>query len=211
MMRLLRKVYINNRDKNIPIGIKLRLMHNTKYILENIKRMRVKYGLNQNELAKKAGVSQSLIAKIEAGKIDPTFSRVKQIFLALESLENKEELKARDIVNKQVMFAQSNDILRDVIKVMKNKGISQIPVLCKEKIAGLITEGIILEKIVYNPERINNYKVSEVMEEAPPIVSLNTGIKTLSALLRDNAIVLVAEKGEIKGIISKADLLGRME
>jgi len=211
MMRLLRKVYINNRDKNIPIGIKLRLMDNTKYILENIKRMRVKYGLNQNELAKKAGVSQSLIAKIEAGKIDPTFSRVKQIFLALESLENKEELKARDIVNKQVMFAQSNDILRDVIKVMKNKGISQIPVLCKEKIAGLITEGIILEKIVYNPERINNYKVSEVMEEAPPIVSLNTGIKTLSALLRDNAIVLVAEKGEIKGIISKADLLGRME
>src|SRR3989338_11154533 len=191
MMRLLRKVYINNRDKNIPIGIKLRLMDNTKYILENIKRMRVKYGLNQNELAKKAGVSQSLIAKIEAGKIDPTFSRVKQIFLALESLENKEELKARDIVNKQVMFAQSNDILRDVIKVMKNKGISQIPVLCKEKIAGLITEGIILEKIVYNPERINNYKVSEVMEEAPPIVSLNTGIKTLSALLRDNAIVLV--------------------
>ncbi|MBI2662288.1 CBS domain-containing protein [Candidatus Woesearchaeota archaeon] len=187
------------------------MIDNTKYILENIKKMRVKYELNQKELAKKAGVSQSLIAKIEAGKIDPTYSRVKQIFTALENLENKEELKARDIVNKQVMFAQSNDILRDVIKIMKNKGISQIPVLCKEKIVGLITEGIILEKIVYNPERINNYKVSEVMEEAPPIVSLNTGIKTLSALLRDNAIVLAAEKGEIKGIISKADLLGRME
>lgn len=186
-------------------------MDNTRYILENIKKMRVKYGLNQNELARKAGVSQSLIAKIEAGKIDPTFSRVKQIFTALDSLEDKEELKARDIVNKQVMFVQSYDILRDVIKIMKGKGISQIPVLGKEKIVGLITEGIILEKIMSNPERMNNYKVSDIMQEAPPIVSLNTGIKTLSALLRDNAIVLVAEKGEIKGVISKVDLLGRIE
>ena len=35
--------------------------------------------------------------------------------------------------------------------------------------------------------------------------------KDTKALLKDNLIVLVADKGNIKGIISKSDLLGRIE
>jgi len=35
------------------------------YELEEIKEIRKKFGLTQNELANRAGVSQSLIAKIE--------------------------------------------------------------------------------------------------------------------------------------------------
>ena len=54
-------------------------------------------------------------------------------------------------------------------------------------------------------------KVEEIMEDSPPIISIKTGMKTILELLKDNQIVLVTEKGDVKGIISKSDLLGKIE
>jgi len=83
--------------------------------------------------------------------------------------------------------------------------------MAKEKIVGIISETTILNKIAEHPERISSLKVGEVMEEVPPIVSPDTGIKTLLHLLQEFSIVLVAEKGDVKGIISKSDILGSIE
>ena len=41
---------------------------------EDIRRMRIRAGLTQKELAERAGVSQSLIARIERGSVDPRLS-----------------------------------------------------------------------------------------------------------------------------------------
>ena len=67
--------------------------------LNEIKKLRKKYNLNQKELADKAGVSQSLIAKIESGKVEPTFTKAQKIFEALDELREKEEIKAKEIMN----------------------------------------------------------------------------------------------------------------
>jgi len=67
--------------------------------LTEIKQLRRKYHLNQKELAQRAEVSQSLIAKIEAGKVEPSYSKAKLIFEALDQLREKEEVKAKDIAN----------------------------------------------------------------------------------------------------------------
>ena len=179
--------------------------------LEEIKRLRKKYQLTQKNLAVRAGVSQSLIAKIEASKLDPTFTKTQLIFQALEQLREKEELKAKDVMYKKVNFANANDSLSEIIKIIKSKDISQLPVLSNENVCGLITESLILKKVMESPDKINSLKAKEIMEDAPPIVSLKTGLKTLLNLLQENQIVLVAEKGEIKGVISKSDLLGRVE
>ncbi|MFQ5647816.1 MAG: helix-turn-helix transcriptional regulator, partial [Candidatus Aenigmatarchaeota archaeon] len=40
--------------------------------ITEIRKIRKKLGLTQSQLAQEARVSQSLIAKIEAGKLDPT-------------------------------------------------------------------------------------------------------------------------------------------
>ena len=132
--------------------------------LNEIKRIRKKHGLNQKELAEKADVSQSLIAKIESGKIEPSFSNAKKIFQALEELREKEELKAKNLMNKKIVFAKANDKVKDIIQVMKKKSISQIPVMNKNNICGLLTEGLILRKIAANPEAINQLTVEEIME-----------------------------------------------
>lgn len=179
--------------------------------LGEIKRLRKKYHLTQKDLAVRAGVSQSLIAKIESGKIDPTFTKTQLIFQALEQLREKEELKAKDVMNRKVNFADIDDSLDHVIKIIKSKDISQLPVLSNETVCGLITESIILKKVMENPHRIHSMRAKEIMEDSPPIVSLKTGLKTLLNLLQENQIVLVSDKGKVKGVISKSDLLGRVE
>ena len=48
--------------------------------LSEIKRLRGKLGITQSELAKRAGVSQALIARIENKSVDPRYSKVVDIF-----------------------------------------------------------------------------------------------------------------------------------
>ncbi len=175
--------------------------------IEEIKKLRKKHGLNQHDLAIAAGVSQSLIAKIESGQVDPTYTKARSIFQALERLQQRDELKAKQIMSKKISFVNVQDSLKDVVKIMKSKGISQVPVMSGEKVCGIITERVILNKVLTQPGSAENLKAGDIMDDAPPIVSLSMGFRSLSELLKNYAILLVAEKGDVKGVVSKADLL----
>ncbi len=50
----------------------------------NLAQLRLKKGWSQLELAKQASTSQSYVARLERGKIDPQFSTVRKIAEALE-------------------------------------------------------------------------------------------------------------------------------
>jgi predicted transcriptional regulator len=177
------------------------------YEISEIKKIRKKLGLTQFDLARKSGVSQSLIAKIEAGRIDPSFSNTQKIFKALDELTKEEEFLAKDIMQKKIISVKANDKVSVVIKLMKKHGFSQVPVEEKGKIVGIVTEKILLEKIT---EDFAKLKIKEVMEEAPPIISPDTRVEVISNLLKHFQIVLVAEKGNYKGLISKTDLLEKV-
>ena len=115
-------------------------------------------------------------------------------------------------MSQKVFFVKINDKLKDIVKVMKDKSISQVPVLStKNRVCGIITESIILKKVLDHQGRSSSLRAGDIMEEAPPIVSLTAGFRTLSELLRNYSILLVSEKGEIKGVVSKADLLERIQ
>jgi predicted transcriptional regulator len=90
---------------------------------------------------------------------------------------------------------------------MKRKGISQMPVLKEGKVCGIINEKIILEKIAEG-KMVGDMTSEEIMEDCPPIVSPETSKKTVLSILKEYSIVLIAEKGEVKGLISKSDVLG---
>ena len=181
----------------------------TTHDLIDIKKIRKKLGLTQVELAKKAGVSQSLIAKIEAGLLDPGYSKTKYIFDALEQLTQNEELSAEDVMNKKVITAKISDFVMDIIKLMKKHGISQLPVLDEEKPVGLITEHGVLDKISQGIS-MNHQKAQDIMEDCTPIVTPQTKMSVLSHLLRYFPIVLVVQKGKLLGLVSKADVIVRM-
>jgi len=163
-------------------------------------------GLTQTELAKKANVSQSLIAKIESGKIDPTFTKTKKIFETLSDLEKKEEVKAEEVMKKNIISIAPKDNIKNSIQKMKKYNISQMPVIEDNKAVGLISESILLDALMEEKGK----KVKEIMEDTPPIVSKNSSIKVISSLLHHYPMVLVAESGKLVGLITKSDLLEKL-
>jgi len=177
-----------------------------QYELNEIKKIRKNLGLTQTELAKMANVSQSIIAKIESGKIDPTFTKTKKIFETLDDLENKEEIKADELMNKKIVSLTSNDNIKDSVRKMKKFGISQMPVIDGHKIIGLVSESTLLDALISKKGK----RIDEIMEETPPIVSKKASIKVVSNLLRHYPAVLVSESGKLIGLITKADLLSRL-
>ncbi|MFT4326873.1 MAG: CBS domain-containing protein [Candidatus Woesearchaeota archaeon] len=174
------------------------MIHN----IEDIKKMRKKLGLSQKELADKSGVSQSAIAKIEAGSLNPSFSIAQQLIFALEISAKKHTVLAKEVMQKNVISCKPTERTENIIAIMHDKNISQIPVLSKNVVVGLVTEDSIIKH-----RSLSNAKAYEVMEEAPPFVGLGTPITILLDLLKHFSCILVSDKGELSGIITKSDLL----
>jgi predicted transcriptional regulator len=116
--------------------------------LEDIAKRRRQLGLKQSELAKMAGVSQSLIAKLEAGTIDSSYTKVKTIFDVLERLEFKTKAQADKVLHKNVATVQKNEPISKVVKIMQEYGYSQIPVFDGKHSVGSISEKAILRQIM---------------------------------------------------------------
>ncbi|MBI2101286.1 CBS domain-containing protein [Candidatus Woesearchaeota archaeon] len=176
------------------------------YELEEIRKIRKKLGMTQTELANRAGVSQSLIAKIESGKIDPTYTKTKKIFAALSELEKKEEVKAEQLMASRIISVESGTPIKEAIGKMKKSQISQLPVIDGHKLVGLVSESIILEALLNQ----KGSEVRDVMQEAPPIVSKTTSMQVVSNLLKYYPMILVSEGGRLIGLITKSDLLGKL-
>jgi len=177
--------------------------------LDEIGRRRKLLGLSQKHLAKLADVSQSMIAKIESGRISPSYLKTKAIFDTLESLERRNEIKARQICHGKVIGVQSQDPVAKGVRVMRETGYSQLPVFSGNQIVGSLTEKVIVQRLVSEPkpDDISKHTVEKIMEEAFPTVSEDTPLSMVSALLQYQPAVLVAKRGHIVGIITKADLL----
>ncbi|RLI08730.1 transcriptional regulator [Candidatus Bathyarchaeota archaeon] len=177
--------------------------------LETIAARRRRLGLTQTELAELAGVSQSYIAKLEARKIEPSYSRVKAILEALQRLEQKQETKASEIMTPEVVGVQVRDPVQRAVALMREHGYSQLPVFDSERSVGSVSEGTLIDKIVNGREgpSITGRPISEIMDDAFPQVSEDAPVSLLTSLLRIYPAVLVSSKGRITGIVTKADLL----
>lgn len=175
---------------------------------EDIKRLRMKAGLTQKELAKRAGVSQSLIARIEKGDINPRLSTLKKIFDVInEALGSNNE--AAKIMHSPVITVRPNDTVEYAVFLMDKYGISQIPVIDEHgKIVGTVIDSTLLRKISEGKvENMFKRKIYEIMD--PPLPSLPPTIKTsiITSLLSEYPAVLIVDKGKLKGIITKIDLI----
>jgi len=176
---------------------------------EELRELRKKASLTQAELAKRAGVSQALIARIEAGDVDPRLSTVKKIFNAIMDAERERKL-AKNYMITPIIIASAEETIESAISKLKKYKISQMPVSEKGGIAGSISEKDLLIKLSAskNPEELRRAKLSSIMNEPFPIVGANTDLRSVSALLEYHPAVLVQEGGKPMGIICRSNLLG---
>ena len=177
--------------------------------IDEIAKKRRIMGLTQQKLARLAGVSQSLIAKLESHKIDPSYAKVKAIFDALERLQTDTEVKADQVLQKKVVGVQKNDPISKAVQTMAKYGYSQLPVFENAHAVGIISEKTIVGKVSAGKDlsEVSKLSVGDVMEEAFPQVGEDAPLPLISNLLQVYPAVLISTKGKVVGIITKADLL----
>lgn len=178
--------------------------------LSEVRQRRKALGLTQAGLASRAGVSQSLVAKIESGAIVPGYDKARLIFGVLDEMHRQTKLTAGEVMTCKVITIKPSDTVRRAVQLMKKNAISQLPVVEGGNAVGTVSEMFVLERLG-NPENaadLSNLEVREVMDEAMPVIRDNSPLDVVSALLDCNQAVLVARAGRICGIITKSDLLG---
>ncbi|MFH1225318.1 MAG: CBS domain-containing protein [Candidatus Diapherotrites archaeon] len=178
--------------------------------LNEIKQRRKQFGLTQAELAAKAAVSQSLIAKMESGVLVPSYDNAKRIFDLLDAMHRETELQAKDVMSARVISVRPQDTVKRAVQVMKKNAVSQLPVFEDDKPVGTVSEMFILTRIGKSekPADLGKMLVKEVMDEAMPVIRENSPLGVVSALLDSGQAVLVGRGGKIRGIITKSDVLG---
>lgn len=175
-----------------------------------LRAMRKKAGLTQEQLAKKAGVSQALIARIEAGTIDPRISTLRKILAALNTGEMK-KAKIKDVMHSPIITVGIEEPLEKAVELMWKNGISQLPVVENEKIVGSLREETILKEVAKGSIKdLFKQRVEKFVEEGFPIVSIDTDLDEVARLLSAKSpAVLVSEHGTMVGIVTKIDLIAK--
>jgi len=175
--------------------------------ISRIGQLRKQLGMTQKALAVRAGVSQSLIAKIESGKIDPAYSKVMQIMAVLQHEHNRGKKTVEQIMTPHIIFVSPGDSVGKAIRLMQSKDISQLPVFEGGKCVGSLSDGMIVDLMERKGGGLKGVRVGEVMSESFPTIPANSLVDAAVALFHHYRAMLVEKNGKTIGIITKADLL----
>jgi len=179
--------------------------------VQEIKKRRVALGISQKKLAMSIGASQSLIAKIESNRVNPSYDVVKKIFEYLDRIEQPKIGLAKDVEKRDLVWVKKSERVIDAADKMRQHGFSQLPVRDdhEEICVGSISERQIMQGILRepNPKLYYERPVSEVMQEQFPVVDERLPVTAVALLLQHSQAVLTARRGKIVGIITPSDLL----
>ena len=181
-------------------------------MLQEIKVRREDLGIAQKQLAKLCDIKPSLLNMVEKGNAKLSYGNLVTIFKVLDK-KAEESLKnvkiAGKICVKNLFYVKKNDYLEDVINTMKIKDISQIPVIDSSGCIGLVTEHSTLNFVKENSSNsLRGARAKDAMEMSPPIIDWDQKISPrILDLLHGSKCLLVSERGEIIGIITKIDAI----
>jgi predicted transcriptional regulator len=176
---------------------------------KQLKRIRVQLGYTQAGLAAAAGVSQSIVAKVETGAVDPTFRTLRAISAALNSRIVTTGKKAADVMSSPVIGVNSDARLSECVAIMKKNAFSQMPVFSGGRMVGTITEGRILSILATasDPAEVLKQKVRDHVQPVFAVVGRDTPVEALFSLFGYLPAVLVVSGEKVLGIITKIDML----
>lgn len=174
-----------------------------------MKRVRIQAGYTQRALADAAGVSQSIVAKIEAGTVDPTYGTLAAISRALSAGKRKTVKKAKDVMSSPVVGVQRDATVAECAALMKKRGFSQVPVFMRERVVGTVTDSGIMDLLALAPDpaKVLGERVGAHVQPAFAVVGEETPLDALFSLFRYLPAVLVVSGGKAEGIITKIDLM----
>lgn len=177
-------------------------------VVQQVRRTRLQLDLTQADLAKAAGTSQSLIAKLERNRLSPSYEVVRKVLDALERLSAADESCAQDLMRGRPVVADPAEPLGKALARMKQNGFSQLPVVDRGQPVGSLSESAVLEAIEQGAvlEDLKRRSVKQVMGPSFPTVPPQATRRLLVEMLRGNDAVLVVKEGRLVGVVTKPDL-----
>ena len=164
-------------------------------------------GLKQTELARRAGISQSMVARIEAGSVDPRVSTLNKIIVVLNSAEPK-KITAAQIMHTPVLSVPPQASISQAVEIFGKNNISQLPVIERGVPAGCISEAVIVKAIEQQRlHKTHTFMVRDFMEPGFPTVPPDMDVETVVNILQQNHAVLVVDGRVVMGVITKHDLI----
>lgn len=124
---------------------------------------------------------------------------------------DKSGMTARDIVasrkNIELLTIDKSETLGNALKLIVENNFSQLPVTHDGRIVGSISENLVYQKILENPEA-KNETAETLMQEMIPFVDISTPIDDLSKMISgDRSAVLVKDfKADRNYIITRSDI-----
>lgn len=144
-------------------------------------------------------------------------------------------MKAKDIMNKDVISVKAEDKVEDLVKILLNSGISGVPVVDEEgNVVGIVSEADLIypEKSLHLPafipildgivflesfkklekeiRKMTAYKIKDVMNKHVITVNEDTEVERVVNILLDkkiNRVPVVNEENKLVGIITRSNIL----
>lgn len=179
--------------------------------ISQIKKIRNQLGITQISLAKRSGIAQSTITKIERGSIKGSYPDVVKLFESLdEELEKRRHcILLKDISTKSVISIQSADPVGRASQLMREHNISQIPVFKGDHLVGSVCESNILQLIMSGVPsgEVGLRPVESIMDSPFPMVDESVERESVERLILKEHAVLTTKNGKVTGIVTSADLI----
>jgi cystathionine beta-synthase len=107
---------------------------------------------------------------------------------------------------RRIVTASPESKVRDVIDILKSRGISQLPVVEGGKLRGIVAEIDILRHLVSRQKTLDS-PIREIVESDYATVTPATKIELLQGVLAESKAAIVLSGDEVVGIVTQIDLI----
>jgi len=123
-----------------------------------------------------------------------------------------DELKVKDVISKksdkEFLSITKDMTVKEAFKMMKERDISQMPVMENGDIVGSITETTVLNHLLENPLNNSESKIEKIMENAFPMVEVDLPCKQLSKYFsKKTPAVIAKDKAGTMHILTQYDII----
>ena len=116
----------------------------------------------------------------------------------------------RSMPRRELVTATSADTVADAVMSMKERGVSQLPVVDDERLVGILTESDMLTKLVEGSANLSS-AVAEVMFRNVVTVHESEDAGVLTDLFARGLVALVVDdQHRLRGILTKMDLVDHL-
>lgn len=123
------------------------------------------------------------------------------------------DTRASDIQKKkgemELVTANPNDLITDVIALLKSHDVSQVPVVHQDgSLRGIVTEVALLNHMLRSDrQQLPEETIDTLVDSDVPVVGPDAPLETLMGIFADNSVVLLSDGTKLEGILTKIDIL----